>query len=263
MHRDVHPADEFTQELAFTPASRYRDRMEATQSRGNAVVLLSGGLDSATVLALAVADGLHCHALSFSYGQRHGVELDAARAVARALGAADHRVLPLPIGELGGSALTDPEIDMPQDRSGDEMAGDIPNTYVPARNTIFLAFALAVAEVTESDAIYMGVNAVDYSGYPDCRPEYIEAWRHLAGLATKRAVEGHAPRIICPLIGMSKADIIRVGLGLNLRYERTVSCYAPDSRGRACGRCDSCALRRRGFMEAGVADPTRYQEGAG
>ena len=225
-------------------------------------MLLSGGLDSATVLAMAVADGLRCHAVSFSYGQRHSVELQAARDVARSLGAADHRVLPLPIGQLGGSALTDTEIAVPLDRSGEEMTGDIPSTYVPARNTMFLAFALAVAEVTESDAIYIGVNAVDYSGYPDCRPEYIEAWRALARLATKRAVEGRVPRIVCPLMAMSKSDIIRTGTGLGVDYARTVSCYSPDSRRRACGRCDSCTLRRRGFAEAGVADPTRYQETA-
>jgi 7-cyano-7-deazaguanine synthase len=237
--------------------------MGSMPSQGDAVVLLSGGLDSATVLALAVADGLRCHAVSFSYGQRHGVEIQAARDVARALGAADHRVLPLPIGQLGGSALTDTGIDVPRDRSAEEMADGIPSTYVPARNTIFLAFALAVAEVTESDAIYLGVNAVDYSGYPDCRPDYVEAWRQLAALATKRAVEGRVPSIICPLISMSKADIIRTGIGLGVDYKRTVSCYEPDSHGRACGRCDSCGLRRRGFAEAGVPDPTVYQEGAG
>ncbi|MHC5035341.1 MAG: 7-cyano-7-deazaguanine synthase QueC [Planctomycetota bacterium] len=226
---------------------------EGTQSRG-AVVLLSGGIDSATTLAIAIQQGYGCHALSFRYGQRHAVELGAARRVAESLGAADHRVLDLPLGELGGSALTDEAIEVPEVPSQ-----GIPVTYVPARNTIFLAFALAYAEVTDSDAIYVGLNAVDYSGYPDCRPEYVEVFRHLATLATKRAVEGRAPAIVAPLISMTKAEIIRTGLDLGVDYSLTVSCYRPDANGRACGRCDSCRLRRKGFEEAGVPDPMIYQ----
>jgi 7-cyano-7-deazaguanine synthase len=233
---------------------------EAATDANRAVVLVSGGLDSATALAMAVADGYLCHALSFSYGQRHSVELDAARAVAESLGAVDHRIVSLPLDDFGGSALTDPDIDVPQDRSEEEIAVGIPVTYVPARNTIFLAFALACAEVTASDAIYIGVNAVDYSGYPDCRPEFIDAFRVLARLATKRAVEGRGPRILAPLIGMSKAQIIRTGVHLGVDYALTVSCYAPDDEGRACGRCDSCRLRRAGFGEAGVPDPTLYRD---
>jgi 7-cyano-7-deazaguanine synthase len=227
-----------------------------TPTGAGAVVLLSGGLDSATALAVAAEDGFLCHALSFRYGQRHAVELEAAARVARTLGAADHRVLDLPLGRLGGSALTDPAVEVPLDREFDE---SIPVTYVPARNTIFLAFALACAEVTASDAIYIGVNALDYSGYPDCRPAYVEAFQRLAALATRRAVEGRAPRIVAPLIGMSKADIIRRGVRLGVDYSLTVSCYVPDAQGRACGRCDSCRLRRRGFQEAAVPDPTRYR----
>jgi 7-cyano-7-deazaguanine synthase len=228
----------------------------AERTRPGAVVLLSGGLDSATALAVAAEDGFLCHALSFRYGQRHAVELEAAARVARSLGAADHRVLDLPLGELGGSALTDPAIEVPLDR---KTGRGIPVTYVPARNTVFLAFALAWAEVTASDAIYIGVNALDYSGYPDCRPEYVEAFQQMAALATRRAVEGRAPRIAAPLIGMTKADIIRTGARLGVDYALTVSCYAPDAQGGACGRCDSCRLRRKGFQEAGVPDPTRYR----
>jgi 7-cyano-7-deazaguanine synthase len=222
----------------------------------SAVVLLSGGLDSATTLALAVREGLRCRALSFRYGQRHAVELGAAARVARALGAVEHRVLDLPLGQLGGSALTDPSIDVPLDR---EIDAGIPVTYVPARNTIFLAFALAFAEVTGSDSIYIGVNALDYSGYPDCRPEYVEAFQQVASLATRRAVQEGGPRIVAPLVGMSKADIIRTGARLGVDYSLTVSCYGPDAEGCACGRCDSCRLRRKGFEEAGVPDPTRYR----
>ena len=225
---------------------------------GDAVVLLSGGLDSATALAIAVKDGFRCHALSFRYGQRHAVEIEAARRVARSLGAVEHRILALPLAELGDSALTDPEAAIPRDRTAAEMVGGIPPTYVPARNTIFLAFALALAEVTGSEAVYVGVNAVDYSGYPDCRPDYIEAWRRVAALATRQAVETGGPRIEAPLIGMTKAEIIRTGLRLGVDYSLTVSCYDPDGQGRACGRCDSCALRRRGFEAAGVPDPTVY-----
>lgn len=218
------------------------------------MVLVSGGLDSATTLAIARADGFHCHALSFDYGQRHRAELDAARRVAAALGAAEHRILPMPIGELGHSALTDTSIAVP------EQPGEgIPVTYVPARNTVFLACALGYAEVIGACDIYIGVNAVDYSGYPDCRPEFIAAFERVANLATKAAVEGRRMHIRAPLIESSKAEIIRRGNVLGVDYSMTVSCYQPDETGRACGRCDSCRLRRAGFEQAGVADPTRYR----
>lgn len=229
----------------------------------DAVVLLSGGLDSATTLAIAVRDGYCCHALSFRYGQRHAVELEAARRVAKSLGAVEHRVLTVPLGELGGSALTDQAVPVPRDRADWEMAQGIPATYVPARNTVFLAFALAFAEVVGAEAIYIGVNAIDYSGYPDCRPEYIEAFQRVAALAARRTVEGMVPGIVAPLINMTKADIIRTGLSLGVDYSLTVSCYDPDVRGRACGRCDSCKLRSRGFNEAGVRDPTVYRDREG
>jgi len=222
-----------------------------------AVVLLSGGLDSATALATAVDAAYECHALSFRYGQRHAVELEAARRVAESLGAVEHRVLDLPMGELGASALTDASAEVPRDR---EMDG-IPSTYVPARNTVFLAFGLAMAEVIGAEAVYIGVNAVDYSGYPDCRPEFIRAFQRVAELATRQAVEGNAPRIVAPLVEMSKAEIIRTGTVLGVDYSLTISCYDPDERGRACGHCDSCRLRRAGFREAGVPDPTEYQPG--
>jgi len=218
------------------------------------VVLVSGGLDSATTLAIAHADGFLCHALSFDYGQRHRVELEAARRVAAAQGAAAHRILPMPLGELGHSALTDPTIAVP------EQPGEgIPVTYVPARNTVFLACALGYAEVIGACDIYIGVNAVDYSGYPDCRPEFIAAFEKVANLATKAAVEGRPMRVRAPLIDWSKADIIRRGVALGVDYSITVSCYQPDELGRACGRCDSCRLRRAGFEHAGIADPTRYR----
>ncbi|MFO7958646.1 MAG: 7-cyano-7-deazaguanine synthase QueC [Candidatus Brocadiia bacterium] len=220
-----------------------------------AVVLLSGGLDSATVLAVAVDAGYACHALSFRYGQRHAVELGAARRVAESLGAVEHRVLDLPVGEFGASSLTDAAAQVPRDR---EMGG-IPSTYVPARNTIFLAFGLAMAEVVGAEAVYIGVNAVDYSGYPDCRPEFIQAFQRVAELATRQAVEADAPRIVAPLVNMTKAEIIRTGAELGVDYSLTLSCYDPDERGRACGHCDSCRLRRAGFREAGVPDPTQYQ----
>lgn len=195
-----------------------------------------------------------CHALSFDYGQRHRAELDAARRVAAALGAAAHRILPMPIGELGHSALTDTSIAVP------EQPGEgIPVTYVPARNTVFLACALGYAEVIGACDIYIGVNAVDYSGYPDCRPEFIAAFERVANLATKAAVEGRPMHIRAPLIEWSKAEIIRRGSALGVDYSMTVSCYQPDDTGRACGRCDSCRLRRAGFEQAGVADPTRYR----
>jgi 7-cyano-7-deazaguanine synthase len=219
-----------------------------------AVVLLSGGLDSATTLAIARERGHRCHALSFDYGQRHAVELAAARRVAEAQGAAEHRVLAMPIGQLGHSALTDPSIAVPESAS----AG-IPVTYVPARNTVFLACALGFAEVIGARHIYIGVNAVDYSGYPDCRPAFIRAFEYLANLATRAAVEGSTMTIHAPLIEMTKADIIRRGHALGVDYGITVSCYQPDAEGRACGRCDSCRLRHAGFREAGLDDPTAYR----
>lgn len=218
------------------------------------MVLVSGGLDSATALAIARADGFHCHALSFDYGQRHRAELDAARRVGAALGAASHRILPMPLGELGQSALTDASIPVPE-----EPGEGIPVTYVPARNTVFLACALGYAEVIGAGDIYIGVNAVDYSGYPDCRPEFIAAFEKVANLATRAAVEGRPMRIRAPLIEWSKAEIIRRGSALGVDYSITVSCYQPDATGRACGRCDSCRLRRAGFEQAGIADPTRYR----
>lgn len=224
----------------------------------SAVVLLSGGLDSATVLAIAQERGFACHALTFRYGQRHSEEIAAARRVATNQGAKHHRVVELPINELADSALTDDDRAIPQDRSSDELADDIPATYVPARNTIFLSCALAHAESTGSGHVFCGVNAVDYSGYPDCRPEFIEAFQNLARLATKQAVEG-APTTICaPLQGMNKGQIIRHGSELGVDYSLTSSCYDPDARGRACGHCDACLLRKQGFKQAGIQDPTQY-----
>lgn len=220
----------------------------------SAVVLLSGGMDSATVLAMARAAGWRCHALSIDYGQRHRAELAAAGRVARALGAFEHRVVPLDLRVFGGSALTDASIDVPTGPT----AG-IPVTYVPARNTIFLALALALAEVTASDAIFTGANAVDYSGYPDCRPEFIAAFAKLANLATRRAVEGAPIAIEAPIVSLSKAEIARRGHELGVDFALTVSCYNADSEGRACARCEACRLRREGFLAAGLPDPTRYQ----
>ena len=222
-----------------------------------AVVLVSGGLDSATALAMAQADGFECHTLAFDYGQRHRAELDAAVRVSRALGAAEHKTVTLDLRSIGGSALTDSAIDVPEQRSE-----GIPVTYVPARNTVFLSIALGWAEVLNARDIFIGVNAVDYSGYPDCRPEYIEAFQNLATLATRAGVEGSPFRIQVPLIQLSKADIIRKGMALGVDYGLTVSCYQADADGRACGLCDSCYLRREGFVEAGLDDPTRYQSRA-
>jgi 7-cyano-7-deazaguanine synthase len=219
-----------------------------------AVVLLSGGLDSATVLAIARSDGWECHALSVDYGQRHRVELEAAARVALALGAAQHRIARVDLGLFGGSALTDTAIAVPT-----QPTPGIPVTYVPARNTVFLSLALAYAEVSDADAIFTGANAVDYSGYPDCRPEYMAAFERLANLATKRAVEGQPLRVESPIIAWSKARIVREGQALGVDYSLTVSCYNADDAGRACGQCDSCRLRRAGFEEAGIPDPTRYQ----
>jgi len=223
----------------------------------NAVVLLSGGLDSTTVLAIAQADGFNVHALSFSYGQRHSVELDAAQAIAANARVARHVIADIDLRVFGGSALTS-DIDVPKARSIEEMGADIPITYVPARNTVFLSFALALAEVTSSDDIFLGVNALDYSGYPDCRPEYIEAYKAMANLATRRGVEGHELRIHAPLIKLSKAEIIARGLALGVDYSQTRSCYDPSSAGEACGSCDSCLLRIRGFAENGLSDPAPY-----
>lgn len=223
-----------------------------------AVVLLSGGLDSATALAVARRDGFHCHALTIAYGQRHAAELEAARRVASSMGVAEHRIMPLDLRMIGGSALT-AELDVPKDRSGEQMSAGIPVTYVPARNTVFLALALGWAEVLGSFDIYIGVNAIDYSGYPDCRPEFIAAFEDLANLATKAGVEKQSRfRINAPLVQLSKAEIIRLGTSLGVDYRLTHSCYDPAADGAACGRCDSCRLRRAGFEAASVSDPTRY-----
>lgn len=219
-----------------------------------AVVLLSGGLDSATTLALARADGFSCYALTFDYGQRHRVELAAAESVARRLAAADHRIVKFDLSWMGGSALTDRSIAVPTAPSE-----GIPVTYVPARNTVFLAIALGWAEVLGAQEIYIGANAVDYSGYPDCRPEFLAAFERLANLATRAGVEGQPFHVCAPLVSLSKAEIIRAGARLGVPYELTVSCYDPDAGGRACGVCDSCRLRARGFADAGVPDPTRYR----
>lgn len=219
----------------------------------NAVVLLSGGLDSATVLAIARAEGFACYALSVDYGQRHHSELAAAQRVAQSLGATEHRVVNIDLTGFGGSALTDSNIAVPEQES----AG-IPLTYVPARNTIMLSLALAWAEVLHAQDIFIGVNAVDYSGYPDCRPAYIEAFERMANLATQAAVEGHPLTLHAPLLHLSKAQIIQRGNELGVDYAATVSCYQADELGRACGVCDSCRLRRAGFEAAGVSDPTRY-----
>jgi 7-cyano-7-deazaguanine synthase len=223
-----------------------------------AVVLLSGGLDSATALAVARRDGYRCYALTIAYGQRHIAELEAARRVAAALGAIEQRVVNLDLRGFGGSALTS-ELAVPKDRAPETMSEGIPITYVPARNTVFLSLALAWAEVLGSFNIYLGVNALDYSGYPDCRPEFIAAFERLANLATKAGVEkAGAFRIHAPLIQLSKAEIIGLGLSLGVDYSLTHSCYDPTAEGAACGRCDSCVLRRAGFEAAGVADPIRY-----
>jgi len=218
-----------------------------------AVVLVSGGLDSATVLAMAKSQGFHCFTLSFDYGQRHRAELVAAQKIAAAYPDVVHKVVTLNLDSIGGSALTDKDIAVPESPTE-----GIPVTYVPARNTIFLSIALGWAEVLEASRIFIGVNAVDYSGYPDCRPEFIEAFTQLANVATKVGVEGGVMQICAPLSALSKADIIRAGVALGVDYSATVSCYQADASGRACGRCDSCRLRREGFEAAGISDPTRY-----
>jgi 7-cyano-7-deazaguanine synthase len=218
-----------------------------------AVVLLSGGLDSATTLAIARADGFACYTLSFDYGQRHRIELDAAERVAQVLGSRQHRIMPLALAWMGGSALTDHSIPVP-----DRPAPGIPITYVPARNTVFLSIALGWAEVLGAQDIFIGANAVDYSGYPDCRPEYMKAFERMANLATRAGVEGAELHVHTPLMQLAKHEIIRRGMALGVDFALTTSCYAPDPRARACGHCDSCRLRAAGFRDAGVADPTHY-----
>ncbi len=222
----------------------------------SALVLLSGGLDSATTLAMARATGFECYAISFAYGQRHHVELEAAKAIARNFSVIEHRVVPIDLSSFGGSALTDNAIDVPD--ACEQPADGIPVTYVPARNTVFLSLALAWSEVLGVRDIFIGVTAVDYSGYPDCRPEFIRAFITMANLATRAGVEGDEFTIHTPLIDLSKADIIERGLSLGVDYRQTVSCYQPNDQGEACGRCDSCQLRREGFAQISVADPTRY-----
>jgi 7-cyano-7-deazaguanine synthase len=219
-----------------------------------ALILLSGGLDSITTLALAQQQGFLCYTLSFNYGQRHNAELVAAQKIATHYGAVEHKIVKLGLDAIGGSALTDEHIAVPQ-----TLGAGIPLTYVPARNTIFLSFALGWAEVLHCHDIFIGVNAVDYSGYPDCRPEFIQAFQTLANLATKVGVEGEVIKIHTPLISLSKAQIIQQGLALGVDYAQTVSCYSADAEGRACGTCDACRLRKIGFHDAGVSDPTRYQ----
>jgi 7-cyano-7-deazaguanine synthase len=221
------------------------------------IVLLSGGLDSATVLALCRAQGMLCHALSFHYGQRHAVELQAAARVARALGAASHRVCRIDLGGIGGSALTG-QGEVPKGRTDVEIGDGIPVTYVPARNTLFVAHALAVAEILGAERIALGINVLDFSGYPDCRPEWLRAMQEVARLGTRVGIEGRPVELLAPLVGMTKADIIRAGVALGVDYGLTHSCYDPALDGSACGGCDSCQIRRRGFEQAGVADPTHY-----
>jgi len=230
--------------------------MKKSKASKKAVVLVSGGLDSATCLAIAQQHGYECYAVSFDYGQRSASELLAARKVVDAAGVREHKVIALEMGQLGGSALTDVDITMPE---AIEVAGGIPITYVPARNTVFLSYALAWAEVLAARAIFIGVNAVDYSGYPDCRPEYIAAFQRLINLATKICVEGGSITLKTPLIDLSKAEIIKTGTRLGIDYRMTVSCYQANAGGRACGRCDSCRFRKQGFHDAGVDDPTNYQ----
>jgi 7-cyano-7-deazaguanine synthase len=226
-----------------------------------AVILLSGGLDSATTVAIAQETGFECYALSFRYGQRHAVELEAAGKIASTLGVVEHKIADIDLRLFGGSALTD-DIAVPKDRSEEKMSENIPITYVPARNTIFLSFALAWAEVLQAKDIFIGVNAVDYSGYPDCRPEFIYAYEAMANKATAFTTAGQSITIHTPLIDMSKADIIGKGSALGVDYSQTISCYDPDESGRACGHCDSCILRLKGFAEAGISDPTYYKDAA-
>jgi len=222
-----------------------------------AVVLLSGGLDSVTALAIAKQQGYECYTLSFDYGQRHDTELVASEKLSKQLGAKKHKVIKIDLRTIGGSALTDNDIDVPE-----EHHEGIPVTYVPARNTVFLSIALGWAEVLTANAIYIGVNAVDYSGYPDCRPEFVTAFEQLANLATKTGVEGNKLEVRAPLMRMTKAEIIRQGISLGVDYSQTVSCYQADEDGRACGLCDSCHFRKEGFIQAGISDPTRYRLGS-
>jgi len=224
-------------------------------SHKKAVVLVSGGLDSTTVLAIAQSQAYQCHTLSFDYGQRHRVELEAAKSVSASMGAKEHKTVCLDLGSIGGSALTDQGIDVPD---FDESQKGIPVTYVPARNTVFLSIALGWAEVLEAQALFIGINAVDYSGYPDCRPEFIRAFQTVANLATKAGVDGKILHIETPLIDLTKAEIIKKGIALGVDYSSTISCYQATPEGLACGRCDSCRLRQQGFADACVADPTRY-----
>jgi 7-cyano-7-deazaguanine synthase len=228
--------------------------MKPVSGESKAIVLLSGGLDSATCLAIARSLGYQCYALSFSYGQKHSAELQAAHRLASAFSVVSHRIIPIDLGGFGGSALTDADIEVP---TGGTQG--IPVTYVPARNTVFLSIALAWAEVIEAEAIFIGVNAVDYSGYPDCRPEYINAFQAMADLATKAGLEGRGPKINTPLIDKTKVEIIQWGLQLGVDYSQTVSCYQADEQGRACGQCDSCLIRKRAFEAAGGVDPTVYR----
>ena len=220
-----------------------------------AVILLSGGLDSTTVLAIAKSQGYDCYALSFDYGQKQRSELESSISIAKKFNVIEHRIMKISLSDIGGSALTDQSIDVPKYSESDE----IPITYVPARNTIFLSFALAWAEVVDCQTIFIGVNALDYSGYPDCRPEFIEAFENMANLATKKSVEGDRIQIKTPLISMTKAEIIKKGLGLGVDYSETTSCYDANTLGEACGECDACVLRKIGFENANVQDPTRYQ----
>ena len=223
-------------------------------NKKKAIVLVSGGLDSATCLAIAKAQNYECYAISFEYGQRSRSELQAAKEIVAATGIVEHKIFSLQMGELGSSALTDVHIKVPEEESE-----GIPVTYVPARNTVFLSYALAWTEVLKGEAIFMGLNVRDYSGYPDCRPEYVAAFQQLINLATKRSVEGGIIKLETPLIDLNKSEIIKIGLRLGVNYGNTVSCYQADESGRACGRCDSCRFRHKGFVDAGVDDPTRYQ----
>lgn len=233
-------------------------RLDREMKKKKAIVLSSGGVDSTTSMAIAKAEGYEIYSLSFRYGQRHSLELEVAHKVAKSLGAKEHLVLDIDMTKIGGSALTD-DIEVPKARSEHEMQEDIPITYVPARNTIFLSYALAWAEALEASDIFIGVNAIDYSGYPDCRPEYIESFERMANLATKAGVEGITRvKIHTPLIEMTKAQIIQKGVELGVDYSMTLSCYDPSADGKACGQCDSCLLRKKGFGEAGVPDPTEY-----
>jgi len=224
-----------------------------------AVILLSGGLDSATVLAIAKSQGYELYALTFSYGQRHDVEVEQAKKIASELQVKHHQIIYIDLKVFGGSSLT-ADINVPKNRNADEIEHGIPITYVPARNTIFLSYALAYAEVLNAEAIFIGVNAVDYSGYPDCRPEYIEAFNKVSALGTKQGVEGKAIQILTPIISLTKSQIIQRGIALGLDYSKTHSCYDPDKSGRACGKCDSCLLRKQGFQKAGITDPTIYTQ---